>query len=135
LQDETRVSGGALEHRAIPLVCQLADLLLGVVYGGLNLGAPFVEHFGGHFKSDDVGAVVVLEVMEVCVPLEVVLGETILNLLIVLGETVAMALALAEQHNCSQLQRAVLGSWPRRTCLAQSWKPMDSIISLQAVHW
>jgi hypothetical protein len=81
LQDETKVSGGTLEHRVIPLVCQLADLLLGVVYGGLNLGVPFVEHLGDHFKSDDAGAVVVLEVMEVCVPLEVVLGETILNLL------------------------------------------------------
>jgi hypothetical protein len=63
LQDETKVSGGTLEHRVIPLVCQLADLLLGVVYGGLNLGVPFVEHLGDHFKSDDAGAVVVLEVM------------------------------------------------------------------------
>jgi hypothetical protein len=32
-------------------------------------------------KCDDAGAVVVLEVLEVCVPLEVVLGETLLNLL------------------------------------------------------
>ena len=80
MQDETRFSGGTLEHRAIPLVCKLADLLLGVVYGGLNLGAPFVEHLDSDFKSDDVRAVVVLEVMEVCVPLEVVLGEPILNL-------------------------------------------------------
>ena len=80
MQDETRFSGGALEHRAIPLVCQFADLLLGVVYGGLNLGAPFVKHLGSDFKGDDARAMVVLEVLEVCVPLEVVLGETILNL-------------------------------------------------------
>jgi hypothetical protein len=44
-------------------------------------GGAIIEHLGDHFKSDDAGAVVVLEVMEVCVPLEVVLGETILNLL------------------------------------------------------
>jgi len=46
-----------------------------------------------------VGAVVVLKVMEVCVPLEVVLGETLLNLLeddFVLGSMASSQAALQE---------------------------------------
>ena len=51
-------------------------------------------------------------------------------------ETVATTLALAERSTTARsYDEPALGSWPRRTCLAQSWKPMDSIISLQAFHW
>jgi hypothetical protein len=60
---------------------------------------PFVEHLSSDFKCDDAGVVVVLEVLEVCIPLEVVLGETLLNLLeddFVLGSMASSQAALHE---------------------------------------
>jgi len=78
--EDRRLLDPALAEGAVPEAGDLAELELHVVDGGLDAGTPFIEHLSRVLQTVKPGALRVLEVEEPAVPLLVVLGEALAEL-------------------------------------------------------
>ena len=70
-----------LAEGAVPEAGDLAELELHIVDGGLDAWTPFAEHLSYILQVVKPGALSVLEVEEAAVPLLVVLGEALAELI------------------------------------------------------
>lgn len=79
--EETVVQGCLVADGTVPVVRELANLQLDVVDSGVDRGAPILECLGGRLQFDDAVAVKTLSFLEMLLPLEVALGEALVDLI------------------------------------------------------
>ena len=70
-----------LAEGVVPEAGDLAELEPDVLDGGFDVWTPFVEHLGRVLQANNPGALRLLEVVEQAVPLLVMLGEALAELL------------------------------------------------------